>query len=75
MDISKDTFLQKSYEERDNKSKEFEYTGKNTITEYSQATIDSAKGKINNTRNSKNLVDAMVKMSNDRQMAYKITNY
>ena len=74
MDISKDTFLQKSYEERDNKSKEFEYTGKNTITEYSQATIDSAKGKINNTRNSKNLVDAMVKMSNDRQMAYKITN-
>ena len=74
MDISKDTFLQKSYEERDNKRKEFEYTGKDTITEYSQATIDSAKGKINNTRNSKNLVDAMVKMSNDRQIAYKITN-
>lgn len=69
-----DSLLQKSYEEKDNRSKEFTYEGTDKDTDITKATIESTKGKMNNTKKAHNLVDALIKMGNDRGVAYKVTN-
>ncbi|MBO6243406.1 MAG: hypothetical protein J6O41_02405, partial [Clostridia bacterium] len=69
-----DSLLQKSYEEKENRSKEFTYEGTDKDTDITKATIESTKGKMNNTKKAHNLVDALIKMGNDRGVAYKVTN-
>lgn len=69
-----DNLLAKSYEEKDNRSKEFIYEGTDKDTDITKATIESTKGKLNNTKKAHNLVDALIKMGNDKGVTYKVTN-
>nr|DAS65360.1 MAG TPA: Large polyvalent protein associated domain 23 [Bacteriophage sp.] len=69
-----DTYLVESYNDEQNKGKRYEYKGNiEELSEYGRAAVESAKVVANNTKSSQEFVDAMVKMSEDRQMAYKFT--
>ena len=69
-----DTYLVESYNDEQNKAKRYEYKGNiDELSEYGRAAVESAKVVANNTKSSQDFVDAMVKMSEDRQMAYKFT--
>lgn len=69
-----DTYLVESYNDEQNKAKRYEYKGNiDELSEYGRAAVESAKIVANNTKSSQDFVNAMVKMSEDRQMAYKFT--
>lgn len=73
-DLKDDYYLQNSYNEKAKKGKEFTYEIADTDSDYKRATLESTKGVLNDTTRSHELVDAVVKLSEDRKMAYKFTN-
>ena len=72
--IKSDGYLQRSYQEKAKRSKEFTYEVAETDSEFRRGVLESTKGKLNDTTRSHETAEALVKLSEDRKMQYKFTN-
>lgn len=72
--IQSDAYLQRSYQEKAKRSKEFTYETTEKDSQYRKGVMESTKGKLNDTTRSHETAEALVKLSEDRQMQYKFTN-
>ncbi len=72
--IKSDGYLQRSYQEKAKRSKEFTYEVAETDSEFRKGVLESTKGKLNDTTRSHETAEALVKLSEDRKMQYKFTN-
>lgn len=72
--IKSDNYLQRSYQEKAKRSKEFTYEAAETDSEFRRGVMESTKGKLNDTTRSHETAEALVKLSEDRKMQYKFTN-
>lgn len=73
-EINSNSRIQRSYQEKQNKSQEFVYEATGKESEFAKGVIESTKGKVNNTTRSHETADALIKMSEDRGIQYKFTN-
>ena len=72
--IQSDAYLQRSYQEKAKRSQEFTYETTEKDSQYRKGVMESTKGKLNDTTRSHETAEALVKLSEDRQMQYKFTN-
>lgn len=72
--IKSDGYLQRSYQEKAKRSQEFTYEATEKDSQYRKGVMESTKGKLNDTTRSHETAEALVKLSEDRQMQYKFTN-
>lgn len=72
--IQSDAYLQRSYQEKAKRSQEFTYETTEKDSQYRKGVMESTKGKLNDTTRSHEIAEALVKLSEDRQMQYKFTN-
>lgn len=72
--IGKDNYLQRSYYERGQRSKQFTYEAREDMTELEKVVYDSAARVMNNTTRSHEVADAVAKISKDRGSKYVFVN-
>ena len=67
-------YLNNAIYEKQQSQKAYEYDDANVTDEYEKATRESAKTHLNNSKESRKLVDIMSKLAKDRQINYRFTN-
>ena len=67
-------YLNNAIYERQQSQKAYEYDESKVTDEYEKGTRESAKTHLNNSKQSKKLVDIMSKLAKDRQTNYRFTN-
>lgn len=67
-------YLNNAIYEKQQSQKAYEYDDSNVTDEYEKGTRESAKTHLNNSKESRKLVDIMSKLAKDRQINYRFTN-
>lgn len=67
-------YLNNAIYEKQQFQKAYEYDDANVTDEYEKGTRESAKTHLNNSKESRKLVDIMSKLAKDRQINYRFTN-
>ena len=69
-----DTYLQRSYYEKGQRSKQFTYEAREDMSDVEKLVYDSASKVMNNTTRSHEVVDAVAKIAKDRGSKYVFVN-
>ena len=73
-DLSKDDYLQKSFYEKSQRSNNYQYEENKNDSEITKALKQSASRVMNNTTKSRNFVDNVIKIAEDKGTRYEFVN-